>query len=561
MASLRGNRFLFFTTSPRSPMKMVPEIELLGNLLEGKTWNTDSQKSFMEQLCKQDFFEGGSVKDLAFAARDRITRAPKSLGFVDLKPKIKISEAGKALLEVKNKEEVFLKQLLKFQLPSPYHAASKEEENYFFVKPYLEMFRLIEKFGSLSFDEMMMFGLQLTDYRKFDEIFEQIEQFRLEKVKTSKSYKVFKGEYLEKIIRKLFEKEIKTGKIKLRESDENNIKKFIDTKASTMRDYTDACFRYLRATGMVHLSQKGKSLSISPEKKKEVEFFLTHVDRNPCFINDIEKYKEYLFSVSMPLLYTDNKERLIAKIREYKKVDEFELETLSIIELKDLLFDLREKTKSEAIKHEIRLIKNYTKYKDIKDTFEDIRNKALYDNPLMLEWNVWRAMTMLNGGEIKANLKFDDSGTPLSTAQGNIADIVCDYEEFGLTVEVTMSSGARQYEMEGEPVARHLAKLKKETRKPAYCFFIAPKVHEACISYFYMLHKTKIAFYEGKSVIFPLELDVFVSMLEASYNANFKPEPEHLRKLFQYSEEVAEKANDEVDWYEKIRIRAKNWLS
>lgn len=56
MASLRGNRFLFFTTSPRSPMKMVPEIELLGNLLEGETWNTDSQKKFYGATVQTRFF-------------------------------------------------------------------------------------------------------------------------------------------------------------------------------------------------------------------------------------------------------------------------------------------------------------------------------------------------------------------------------------------------------------------------------------------------------------------------------------------------------------------------
>jgi hypothetical protein len=47
---------------------------------------------------------------------------------------------------------------------------------------------------------------------------------------------------------------------------------------------------------------------------------------------------------------------------------------------------------------------------------------------------------------------------------------------FGLTVEVTLQSGGqRQYETEGEPVTRHLAKFKSETEKPAYCLFIAPK--------------------------------------------------------------------------------------
>jgi hypothetical protein len=125
---------------------------------------------------------------------------------------------------------------------------------------------------------------------------------------------------------------------------------------------------------------------------------------------------------------------------------------------------------------------------------------------------------MLDGGRIKANLKFDDFGKPMSTAQGNMADILCDYGDFGLTVEVTMQSGKRQYETEGEPVTRHLAKVKKETDKPAYCLFIAPNINETCIAHFYALHKINISYYGGTTTIIPLPLKVFIKMLEDSYN-------------------------------------------
>ena len=57
------------------------------------------------------------------------------------------------------------------------------------------------------------------------------------------------------------------------------------------------------------------------------------------------------------------------------------------------------------------------------------------------------------GEDIKVKFEFDDYGKPLSTAQGNMADIVCDYGDYILIVEVTMASGQRQYDMEGEPVS------------------------------------------------------------------------------------------------------------
>lgn len=179
----------------------------------------------------------------------------------------------------------------------------------------------------------------------------------------------------------------------------------------------------------------------------------------------------------------------------------------------------------------------------------------------MLEWNVWRAMTMLDGGEVKANLKFDDFGNPMSTAQGNMADIVCDYGDFGLSVEVTMASGQKQYEMEGEPVSRHLAKLKKSTEKPSYCLFVAPTINEACVAHFYALHKMNISYYGGKSTIVPLPLNIFCKMVEDSYKASYTPQPNQVKRLFERSNELVDTCENEQIWFEQIKQEALNWLS
>jgi hypothetical protein len=87
-------------------------------------------------------------------------------------------------------------------------------------------------------------------------------------------------------------------------------------------------------------------------------------------------------------------------------------------------------------------------------------------------------------------------------------------ETLDLTVEVTMQSGQRQYETEGEPVTRHLAKYKRETEKPAYCLFIAPNINDACKAHFYALHKMNIQYYGGTSTIVPLPLSVFIKMVQ-----------------------------------------------
>jgi hypothetical protein len=553
-----SSKVLFITTSPRTPFRMIPEIELLNTHFSGKKWNSETQTAFMQLLREENFFNGEGTNDPAFSARDRINRAPKALGFVMLSPVIGLTPAGKELIQSKRKEEIFLRQLLKFQLPSPYHKPT-DQAAAFRVKPYLEIFRLTRHFGSLKFDELMIFGLQLVDYRLFGNIVSKIEQFRVAKTQTEQSYKSFRNECLTKELKAIYSEEITSGITKTRESNDASLAKFLQTKASNMRDYTDALFRYLRATGLVNISHIGKSISIAPEKVQEVDYFLQYTDKEPCFVDNEVLYAQYLANPTIPQLFTDNKDLLLRTIqREFTHIKADN--TFSISELKDILYDEINKRKEAIINEQITEIKDYHLYDDINITFNQILDKSLYDAPLMLEWNTWRAMTMLDGGQVTANLKYDDFGNPMSTAQSNMADIVCDYGDFGLTVEVTMQMGQRQYEIEGEPVTRHLAKLKKETGKPSYCLFIAPEINEACIAHFYALHKMNISYYGGQSTIVPLPLNVFQKMVEDSYKASYIPQPQQVKRFFEHSNEIAATSVDEKAWYKEITARALNWL-
>ncbi|MCM1451930.1 MAG: AlwI family type II restriction endonuclease [Clostridium sp.] len=553
-----NSRLLFLTTSPRTPGKMIPEIELLIRQFEGQHWNAATQTAFMEILKEQEFYNGSGSSDMALSARDRINRAPKSLGFVKLHPTISLTRAGHALLETRRKEEILLRQMLKFQVPSPYHRLGESAAD-FCVKPYLEMLRLVNHFGTLTFDELQIFGMQLTDWHRFDEIVGKINKFRLSKSSNRGNYKKFKTEYLWNELKEIFKSRIETGKIRTRESKDESLEKFLKTQSNNMRDYADACFRYLHATGMVEVSHYGRSLSIRTERKDDVAFILEKTDRNPIQIQDEEEYAAYLGNDALPELLTDNKQRLVAKIRSEFKDERFD-ESIDLQSMKNLLDELIEKKKKASINHQIHEIKDKQLYGDIQRTFDMILNNDIYDGPLMLEWNTWRAMTMLDGGNIEANLNFDDSGNPLSTAIGNKPDIVCNYNDYILTVEVTLMSGQRQYEMEGEPVSRHLGKIKRESGKTCYCLFIAPKVNEACVAHFYALHRVNISYYGGKSVILPLPLSVFRKMLEDSYSKEYVPDSEQVKRLFEFSERSARECCDENMWYESVKERALHWL-
>ena len=544
------NKLLFFTTSPRTPAKMIPEIQLLSEKFSDKEWNPLTQEQFIDELARSSFFEGkGSPSNKAFSARDRINRAPKALGFINLKPYIELTDAGKALVYGKRPQEIFLRQLLKFQLPSPYHTENRKIAGTFYIRPYLEILRLVRELEYISFDEFKIFAVQMTDYRKFDKIKNSILKFREKKELNRGKYKFFVNTVWENAILEIHSDRIAEGKTKTRETKDASLKKFIATQKSNMRDYADACFRYLRYTGLIAISHKNRSISIFSDKITEVDFILSTVQREPVFIDNTDAYKQYLFSTEIPALYTDNIKNIIDILMRIGSFTKRELLGKSLEELKDLRDDVIKAHKDAVIYEQVAEIKSYALYSEIIDTFNEIVSDEYYDAPLMLEYNTWRAMTMLNGGNIKGNFNFDDAGQPLSTAAGNMPDIECDYDEFSLSVEVTMQSGQRQYEAEGEPVARHYGQLKKRTGKDTYCLFIAPIINPATLAHFYGLNHLSISLYGGKSKIIPLELDQFMQLVENSYNYKTQPVPADIRRFLDYAIKLCEKSKNENEDY------------
>lgn len=553
-----NSQTLFLTTSPRTPEKMMPEIKLLADNFSGKPWNKETQGSFMRALRDADFYHGRGKKDAAFSARDRINRAPKSLGFIRLKPVVQLTDAGKSLLTSHRTNEVFLRQMLKFQIPSPFHKPTGRAAK-FCIKPYLEILRLVRTLGTLSFDELRLFGMQLTDWHKFDTIVGQIHKFRKEKTENKGKYRKFYSEYINSELKRIYERRIASGDTKTRESADRSLKNFLNTQSRNLRDYADACFRYLRATGLVNVSYVGKSLSIITERIEDTDFILENVSRDPVFFDSENSYVEYLGNAKTPKLLTDDIESLAERINnEFPEAGISE--GMGAERLKDILAECVAKRKDDELRHQIKEIKDYKQYDDIQDTFNRIKKSGVYDAPLLFEWNTWRAMTMLDGGTIKANLNFDDYGRPMSTAQGNQADIVCDYGSFILTVEVTLASGQKQYEMESEPVSRHLGQIRRNSGKTCYTLFVAPKINDACVAHFFGLHNLNISYYGGESIIVPLPLDVFQKMLEDSHNASYEPNPAQVKAFFEKSREIAKSGCNERQWFDSIKNEALDWL-
>ncbi|MEA0995309.1 AlwI family type II restriction endonuclease [Lactiplantibacillus plantarum] len=554
-----SERFLFFSTQPRNP-KLFPKVirVIQSSGLDGKEYNEKLQSKFYDEYSKLKITEqkSGKAKDKEFAGRQLLTRAPQALGLIisRKKEKLKVTEAGKLIVEDSLFEDVLLHQLLKFQLPSPLHRETKKNKGRFNIKPFLELLRLIDTLGYLTYQELTIFGMTLTDYRNFDKTVNRVREYRKKRdsIRGHQSLRKFSSDEQEAIFYKLYKDQIDAGDINTRESKTSTTKSFMKKKTSNWGDYTDSIFRSLHATGLLVMS-KGRTLSISDSRKDEVRFILKSVNRNIVSAETSrEKFDQYITNPNIPILLSDNKSVLISQLDEYR-VDYNEYDTL--YNLKKKLYKARELQRSQRVEEIANELKqrNFKDIEDILTTYDQISSKEIVDRPMMFEWNTWRAMSMIDHGEIKGNFKPDDNGMPISTASGdngsNVGqgDIVGDYGKFKIVVEVTLSSGKRQYDMESEPVTRHVGEQQGNSNVPVFGLFIADKLNDTVIDYFYKSNLINSSVYKGHIDVIPMSTDTFKEFFRKASSQEVQPET--LFKIHEYSTRRAKEAmiNDETE--------------
>lgn len=170
--------------SPRDPTKLLPELGLLLSKYDGKEWTAKEQALFAESLAGLESFEGeGYTKELAFSTRDRVAKM-KSYGLVYVaeekgKKILHITEAGKAILNSPIPEEIFLKQMLKWQYPSYQH---KNPNQYparnFLIRPFIFTLKLILSLDGMTKIELAIFAFTTTDENNTQLVIKEIRQYR-----------------------------------------------------------------------------------------------------------------------------------------------------------------------------------------------------------------------------------------------------------------------------------------------------------------------------------------------------------------------------------------------
>lgn len=156
------------------------------------------------------------------------------------------------------------------------------------------------------------------------------------------------------------------------------------------------------------------------------------------------------------------------------------------------------------------------------------------ETPAYLEWTLWRAALaidhMVNKPYEVRGFKLDSDFMPVSAAGGGKGDLYCEFSDFTILTEVTMSTSSRQEAMEGEPVRRHVSDAVLKYDKPVYGMFIAVRIDTNTAETF--RHGVWYAKGDVKQRldIVPLTLAQFQKYFVAMFEAN-KADPVRLRSL------------------------------
>ena len=267
-------------------------------------------------------------------------------------------------------------------------------------------------------------------------------------------------------------------------------------EASTFNDYADTNLRYLKATGLVQ--SKGRGLSLVPEKHLFVErlvqdtsipdsdrdYFVTlcngatlptdHQDSALIVLSDL---LQQLQRRGIPFCTADKPTNTPADIA----IIRYQIESL-LSERNEEEYAMRQALEWEEIAAYMELIIKRRNKKTLAngEEIEVPQSEA----PAYFEWILWRAFLAINSLENKPyearRFKIDQDFLPVGTAPGGGPDLIFEFSDFVIVVEVTLTDYSRQEAAEGEPVRRHVADLvlryHERSGKPVYGLFIANRI-------------------------------------------------------------------------------------
>jgi hypothetical protein len=378
---------------------------------------------------------------------------------------------------VQEQQECMLRALLAYEISSAIEPnnGAKSFNPFIFILQVLKKLNTLESPLGLSKVEMGIVQ-SYRDHSKVDDVVNDIIKHRMER-------------------------DSAVGRVAKRKVDKTLLKKLGTiggVQSTSVKDYADVNFRYPRLTGLV--SHKGKRLVISDRKAPVIHAILAE---GPKIIG-IENRKEYLLRLWKGAeLPTDNEVTAKREINRFRQLlidsgvdealipeipDKEDVAQLNQIRIRlEVLYQqvlekkyALEQNEEEQVKETIAYLKKIDK----QPIDEEVYDIDIEDEPAYLEWAVWRAFLainhLVNEPHEARRFKVDQDFFPMGCAPGGGPDLIFEFEDYVLVVEVTLTTSSRQEAAEGEPVRRHVAKEKAKvaakTGKTVYGLFMARSI-------------------------------------------------------------------------------------
>ena len=331
--------------------------------------------------------------------------------------------------------------------------------------------------------------------------------------------------------------------------DKNEIKergKHYDKKSENFTDYCDMNMRYLRISGM--FQRKGRGIMIVPAKHLLAEK-LAKITATSEPIMD--SYKKLCLGAPLPTDDIDVAKTLLEDLKKQMKerhivydISDLPLDTPSEINIaRQRLEDTLAKTDEIQYANDQR--NQWQEIADYMSLLIEGGGKLVYDEdnaieipkdetPAYFEWTLWRAALaidhMVNKPYEVRGFRLDSDFLPVTAAGGGKGDLYCEFEDFMILTEVTMSTSSRQEAMEGEPVRRHVSDAVLNYNKPVYGLFLAIRIDTNTAETF----RHGIWYAKGdvkqRLDIIPLSLEQFRRHFVSMFKGK-QARPEHLRDL------------------------------
>jgi hypothetical protein len=559
------------------PRSAVKTMEWLPALLEveGKDW--DARNAAGERFVRREYlthahpFDVFSETDPEVNARMEMARYQTlGLAYLDTSDeitdaKVVVTPAGRLLAMSDNKEELLLRQLLKWQFPSNIHDGAQ----YIGMKvfPLQIILKLLEKYGSLNRFEVAFSVFTCKSDAEMPEVFERVDAFRrLTGGQPASNHKaIFQANFARF---------------------NGNTGNSPDTY---LGNYDDTLFRYLEYTGIFETSGRGHFTRIFVPERARLKFGLLLQDYEFRFFGqfaDAEKFYAYFGDPHAVALPWDKK----GALREIVEAKQKLLTARGIprkVEIGGLSHAQLQKVDSEfdsailaANEEEFVTCKAETpeERQNILNKFQDILEGNEDLAALWMEVNTWKSLVAMKGSHfVKRNFSIEPDLTPRSFAAGvgNTPDMEFYNKQYIIIPEVSIQTGVQQWITEGSSVVEHVYKflevkngkqfpgidkieqhMNPKNLKAIYGLFISQKLNSRLIWQFFVLSRE--AWLGEPICIVPMTLETYAEILAGMYERNVPALK--FEQLIEAIAVAAKSSDNPVEWMDKQKQLVEGFL-